>query len=109
MREMAPIGEMAPGCAKKYKKEILRSIKKPVRTRCHLTHDYGICEDAFKAPSMLAIEINTNETATIRPQIRWMGGSMLWLQSTIRPIQSCFFVKVDAPRTTEQRNREPTG
>ena len=36
MREMAPIGEMAPGCAKKYKK-----YKKPVRTRCHLTHDYG--------------------------------------------------------------------
>ena len=36
MREMAPIGEMAPGCAKKY------NIKKPVRTRCHLTHDYGI-------------------------------------------------------------------
>ena len=38
MREMAPIGEMAPGCAKKYKEEILT---KPVRTRCHLTHDYG--------------------------------------------------------------------
>ena len=25
MREMAPIGEMAPGCAKKYKKEILKN------------------------------------------------------------------------------------
>ena len=24
MREMAPIGEMAPGCAKKYKKEIFK-------------------------------------------------------------------------------------
>ena len=25
MREMAPVGEMAPGCAKKYKKEILKN------------------------------------------------------------------------------------
>ena len=25
MREMAPIAEMAPGCAKKYKKEILKN------------------------------------------------------------------------------------
>ena len=25
MREMAPIGEMAPGCAKKYKKEIFKT------------------------------------------------------------------------------------
>ena len=39
MREMAPIGEMAPGCAKKCQE---RTIKKPVRTRCHLTHDYGV-------------------------------------------------------------------
>ena len=39
MREMAPIGEMAPGCAKKKERSIK---KKNVRTRCHLTHDYGI-------------------------------------------------------------------
>ena len=37
MREMVPIGEMAPGCAKKYKKHFFLNL----RTRCHLTHDYG--------------------------------------------------------------------
>ena len=37
--EMVPIGEMAPGWAKKYKEEI---FLKNVRTRCHLTRDYGM-------------------------------------------------------------------
>ena len=40
MREMAPIDEMAPGCEKKYNKEI---FLKPVRTPCHLTNDDGVC------------------------------------------------------------------
>ena len=35
---MAPIGEMQRGAQKNTKK---RNIKKPVRTRRHLTHDYG--------------------------------------------------------------------
>ena len=39
MREMAPIGEVAPGCAKKYKKYL---YKNDVRTRCRLTHNYGV-------------------------------------------------------------------
>ena len=63
---MAPIGEMAPGCAKNTK-----NIKKPVRTRCHLTHDYGsIAGTAVQGTYILMIRKRAIKQAEICRELR---------------------------------------
>ena len=49
---------------------------------------------------MLALEINTNDTAVM---VKVLRDLYFCFRVPVEYVQSCFFVKVDAPQTREKR------
>ena len=69
-----------------------------------------ICEDAFRAPSMLALEMKWNDTAVMLKVFRDGCICILGSEWTISVNNNVFFVKMDAPQSRgngeNQRNDE---
>ena len=63
-----------------------------------------MCEDASRAPSMLAFEINAHETAVMLVVFR--DGWISIFGFKVEYVFKCFFVTVDAPQSREKI--EPT-